>query len=70
MYSKLSMREITYDVGNPADSVGKDEGSFREHVAASHTVHRDGDDIRNIKHHDRTRDDSVECTTRVSFVTR
>ena len=70
MYFKLSMKEIAYNVGNPADSVGKDEGSFREHVAASHTVHRDGDDIGNIKHHDRARDDGVECTTYVNFVTR
>lgn len=62
--------KMTYDVGNPADNVGKDEGSFREHVAASQAVHRDGDDIGDIKHHDRTRDDGVKCATCVSFLTK
>lgn len=57
----------TYDIGNPANNVGKNEGSLREHVAASHAVYCDGDHIGNVEHDDRGGDDGVECAGRVSL---
>lgn len=57
----------TYYIGNPANNVGKNEGSFREHVAASHAVYSDGDDVGNVEHDDRGGDDGIECAGLVSL---
>lgn len=51
----------TYDIGDPANSVGKNEGSLWEHVAAAYTVHCDGDHVGNVEHDNRGGDNGVKC---------
>lgn len=67
VFVSFVVQRETYYIGNPANNVGKNEGSFREHVAASHAVYSDGDHVGNVEHDDRGGDDGIECADLVSL---